>query len=281
MTPRLSVILPVYNASEYISTAVLSILAQSYTDFELIVIDDHSTDDTLEILEGIIDSRIRLIKKSVNSGYVESLNLAVRISNGIYIARMDADDISLPKRFEKQVSFLNENPEVAAVATRIKLINQFGEIKGDWKNDIQRTTRTEIRKGMPFANNICHPSVMLRKSIFLNYQYDQDQYGSEDWDLWLRLLRHGYVIDKLDEVLLHYRQTDVSVSAVIDREIGVWRKANRVRKKLLLKNLYQLDFRLYDFKILSGLIATEKKILFGFIGKKLRRYVRNNRIVAF
>ena len=112
MNPTVSVLMPVYNCADFIESSVESILLQTFSDFEFLIIDDFSTDGTYEYLQSLTDSRIKLIRKSKNTGYAISLNIGLNNARGKYIARMDADDISLPERFARQVSFMDNQPEV-------------------------------------------------------------------------------------------------------------------------------------------------------------------------
>ena len=111
--PLVTVLLPAYNSEAFVRESLQSILDQTFTDFELIVIDDASTDGTVALVKAFQDSRIRLVQKPHNTGYTDSLNNGIRLARGRYIARMDADDISLPHRFQKQVQFLDAHPDVA------------------------------------------------------------------------------------------------------------------------------------------------------------------------
>ena len=113
--------MPVYNCAEYVAEAIQSILDQTFSNFELIIVDDKSTDETLEVTKIFSDKRIRLIEKPANTGYTESLNLGIELSRGHLIARMDGDDISMPQRFEKQVNFLFENPLVIVCLFLLKI----------------------------------------------------------------------------------------------------------------------------------------------------------------
>jgi glycosyltransferase involved in cell wall biosynthesis len=261
MQPQVSVILPVFNCEKYIFKSVTSILNQTFKNLECIIIDDCSTDNTIAVIETIDDDRIRLIRKKHNTGYVESLNMGIREAKGKYIARMDADDISLPERLAKQVDFLDHHQHTAVVATKIKLIDENDVITGNWKNDQLTHTSADIISYLPKGNCLCHPSMMIQRSVLEEYTYDTNQYGSEDWDLWLRLIANGYVIEKLPEVLLHYRITTDSVSATIDRSIGVLQKANRVRKKYLIKRLRQGRFNRFDLRVTYYLLHTNLRII--------------------
>ena len=121
-TPKITVLLPVYNCELYVRTAIESILNQTFTDFEFLIIDDASTDKTLAVLKKIKDSRIQLIEKPVNSGYTNSLNYGLQMAKGKYIARMDGDDISHPERFAKQIVYLEAHPEVVVCGTTYKIV---------------------------------------------------------------------------------------------------------------------------------------------------------------
>ena len=127
-TPKVTVLMPVYNCEAYVGEAIDSILGQSFTDFEFLIIDDASNDNTVSVIQSFTDSRIRLIEKPRNTGYTNSLNYGLTIAKGEYIARMDGDDISLPERFAKQVTFMDAYPEVVACGTTYSIIGS-SEIK--------------------------------------------------------------------------------------------------------------------------------------------------------
>src|SRR3989338_10709157 len=135
-TAKISVIMSVYNGMPYLPEAVKSILNQTYKNFEFIIIDDASTDQSTKYLRFLKDKRIKLIKNSKNLGLAASLNKALKFAKGEYIARMDADDISLPKRFEKQVKFFKKHPSVDICGTWVNLIDDVGKIIGEKKYPI-------------------------------------------------------------------------------------------------------------------------------------------------
>jgi glycosyltransferase involved in cell wall biosynthesis len=126
--PRISVVMSVYNGEKYLRQAIESILQQTYTDFEFIIIDDGSTDSSREIIQSYDDKRIRLVINEQNIGLTKSLNKGIRLAKGEFIARMDADDISLPQRFEKQVAYLDSHPEVGVLGTYANIIDHRGKI---------------------------------------------------------------------------------------------------------------------------------------------------------
>ena len=134
--PLVSVIMSVYNAEKFLNSAIESITNQTFTDFEFIIIEDCSTDKTLEILREFKekDNRIKIIQKEKNEGpkgFIKNLNLGLNMAQGKYVARMDSDDISLPERFQKQVIFLENNPEISMVGAQIDFINEKNEIIGE------------------------------------------------------------------------------------------------------------------------------------------------------
>ena len=204
--PKISVLLPVYNCELYIKDAIDSILNQTFTDFELLVIDDASTDKTVEIIKSYTDNRIILTQKPKNLGYTDSLNYGLSIAKGEYIARMDGDDLSLPTRFEKQVTYLDKHTDVVLCGANYSIIGTEIINKLPENND-------EIQIQFIRNNCIAHPVVMLRKSILKENEivYDVTKEPAEDFDLWVRLLNYGK-LHNLQEVLLNYRVHQKQVS---------------------------------------------------------------------
>lgn len=201
--PKISVIMPVYNGGKYFKEAVESISKQTYKDFELIIINDGSTDDSLQVLNKLAegDGRIKIISRE-NKGIVHSLNEGVKLSQGQYIARMDADDVSMPERLEKQINFMESNQDLVLCGTWAKKIDETGNKIGEYKVPV---TSSEIRKRILFHNPFIHPSVMFRKDVFENVGgYNSFFKYIEDYELWTRLVfRHK--TDNLPEMLLKYR----------------------------------------------------------------------------
>src|SRR5260370_882906 len=207
--PTVSVIMPVYNSERYLDEAVESILRQTFSDFEFIITDDGSTDSSLARLRRYSerDPRIRLNSRP-NTGYVQALIEAVPLAKGKYIARMDADDISLPERFERQVRFLEQNPEYAVVGSKVLLIDSDGApLK--YMGERQQHEDIDAAHMRGEGGAIIHPSAMLRTEAMRaigSYRLLKD----EDLDLFLRLAEYGKVAN-LPDVLLHYRQHPKSV----------------------------------------------------------------------
>jgi len=198
--PLVSVLMPVYNAEEYVEEAINSITKQTFTDFELLIFNDGSKDKSSVIINSIKDERIRFFDSAENVGYVTHLNKGLQLAQGEYIARMDADDVSLPERFAQQVALLNSNPEVVLCGTAYDTIGSlFSEVKvplGDY----------EIRNFMVFNCPIGHPTVMFRKSTIEQYgiKYDKDYMPAEDYRMWYEFSKVGK-LHNLSTILLHYR----------------------------------------------------------------------------
>lgn len=222
-SPQVSVLLPVYNARRYVAAAVESILAQTFADFELIVLDDGSTDGSQQILESLAakDSRIRLIRHP-NMGLLRTLNLGISQCRGEFIARMDADDIAMPNRFRAQVEFLSAHPEVAVLGTRVMLMDPEGV---SIAADFFLTTHEEIDAShLAGQCALAHPSVMLRRTMFdVVGEYRGDR--NEDMDLWLRARTHVRFAN-LAEIGLRYR---VHASSKGHLEQGVSAEVGRLR----------------------------------------------------
>lgn len=203
--PLISVLMPVYNAEKYLQEAVDSILNQTFTDFEFLITDDGSIDNSLKILRKYAqqDPRIILITQA-NMGYTKSLNNMLRKAKGKYIARMDADDIALPKRFALQVNFLENNPDYVAVGSRVLLIDPEGLPIMPFS---QQTHHEEIDRGHLAGKGgmIVHPAVMIRREALIEINgYRQELEPAEDLDLFLRLAEVGRIAN-IPETLFQYR----------------------------------------------------------------------------
>jgi glycosyltransferase involved in cell wall biosynthesis len=199
MSSLISVILPVYNAEKFLRQAVDSVLNQTYANFEFLIYNDGSTDTSLDILNTYTDSRIKIRNFESNVGLIKLLNLAFTEAKGKYIARMDADDICLPTRFEEQINFLEKYPQFGICGTQCQIIDSYN-ILAKPTEDID--LRWWIFKGSPLA----HPSIMLRTSIMKEYnlEFKEHAYVVEDFDLWWRMAFHTKMAN-LDKVLLKYR----------------------------------------------------------------------------
>ncbi len=237
MIPRVSVLMPVYNCMAYIRESVESILLQSFTDFELLIIDDHSMDGTYEYLQTLTDPRIKLIRKPVNSGYAKSLNRGLDMARGEYIARMDGDDIAWPERFAKQVLFMDQHLDVVVAGTCYKVLGTDAIV--------QMPLGFEAAKIMSIMQvPVAHPTVFIRRSVLVMYQlrYDETLEPTEDYDLWTRLMEHGRIENLPDVLLLYRRHTEQESITKYNRLIDV---SNAIRERQLLK-LLSFSNKSYD-----------------------------------
>lgn len=216
MTPLISVCMPVYNAKRYVAEAIESIVSQTFRDFEFLIIDDGSTDGSLAILKRYAeqDSRIRLWS-GPNAGYVPRLNEMLALSRGPLIARMDADDVSLPERFAQQVEFLRSHPEVDVVGGSQECIDSRGYPLAVWHPP---ASHDEIQEcALTGSGTISHPTVMMRrKAVLAVGGYREEMMPAEDYDLWLRMGECGQLAN-LPDIVLRYRMHDASVSATLQR----------------------------------------------------------------
>lgn len=249
--PKVSVVMSFYNCELYILDAIQSILNQTFGDFELICIDDASTDRSAIILESIKDPRIIIIYNDKNMGVAKSVNRGVAIAQGELIARMDADDISMPDRFSKQVAFLDEHPNIDVVVSQIEQIDSYGNKAGKWKEDREADLPEKIRQMMPSVNCIAQPSSMIRKQLLVKYPYNS-KFNVEDWALWLTILSEGKVIYKINEPLLKYRIHNKSIT-VSNRKRSVSRIIS-FQWTYLWQKISQFNFKNYDFFVAISFI---------------------------
>lgn len=201
MPALISVVMPCYNAAPWLETAIASILGQTHREFELLAIDDGSTDATPGILARAAahDPRVRVLGGRSNAGIVAALNSGLEQARGDYIARMDADDIALPRRFERQLAFL----ETTGVHLCGSWFMEFGHgmPRGvRWSHD-----ETALRTAMLFQNNICHPTVMAKRAVFEKLRYREDYRLAEDYDLYARAYQDFHLAN-VPEILLRYRR---------------------------------------------------------------------------
>ena len=212
MKPDISVIMSVYNGEAYLAEAIESVIAQTFANWELIVINDCSKDGTAELLEAFSakDERIRVSTNEVNLKLPASLNKAVSLARGKYIARMDADDICLPERLEKQFAFMEENEDIALSSCRFMTLKngvyQSGGAGG-------RCGSRAVRAMLLVSNPILHPGVIGRAEIFKEYPYDTKLTCSEDLELWTRLVMERKKLAILPECLMIYRLHDKQITS--------------------------------------------------------------------
>lgn len=231
--PAISAVLPVYNGEAYVREAVESILAQTFTDFELIIINDGSTDGSGSILSELAahDPRIVLVERA-NAGLVSALNEGIKRARADLIARMDADDVAVPERFALQLARMRAEPELGVLGSFIRIVDKTGRFirQGDYP-----VTPAETASFLEHGSPLAHPTVMIRKEAVIKVGgYRKVFSHCEDYDLWLRMSELGYAIANFPHPLLNYRMHGTNVSTVHReaQELGtlVARLAHRCRK---------------------------------------------------
>lgn len=264
--PAISVVMPTYNAARYIAEAVRSVLDQQGVELELIIIDDGSTDDTEKVLKSFTDPRIRYVRHNVNRGLVAVLNDGLDLARGAFIARMDADDIMLPRRLATQHAFLNEHSAIDLVAAFVELMNSEGETTGVWDTDRATVSESEIRAMMPRTNCIAHPTVMMRRTALEGLRYHGRH---EDWNLWLQLLARGNRLAKIPEVLVRQRVHASSYMGGLKGQVPLELRLLRSRREFLFTEWGKGRFSGLHLNVLHAQLRT------------LARHVKVNLLLPF
>lgn len=260
-----SVIIPCYNTSKYVEQAIRSIMNQTYKNLEIIVTDDYSTDDTLEILQNLAkeDSRIRLYKNERNLKIIKTLNQMVQKSNGEYIARMDADDISAPDRIEKQLEYLQKHKEIDVCGTNAVIIDENNNKIG---KSILPSSFDEVVFYSKYFCPVYHPTILGKSWVFKENPYSEDFVHIEDYELWVRLLFLKNVkISNIEEKLFFYRKSKSQISS--ENSLFQLKSTEKIYKKYLKKEdcienseykrvilLEGLECSSQDFKYIRNLI---------------------------
>lgn len=267
----ISVVMPVYNAEKYLDEAIQSILTQTYNNFEFIIINDGSTDKSLEIIEKYKnqDERIILISRE-NKGLIYSLNEGIKKSKGKYIARMDADDISLPERFQKQISLLEkENGDICGCHWIV--VNESGKIIECSSVPLTHSSFIlYLSYSVPFA----HGSVMIRKTFFQDlgilYGCGEAKYA-EDYELWLKLYDLGAKFVNVNEFLFYYRQFNQSLSQIN------FKRNRKDAKKLSLKFIKENKAMCIEAfnKALEIDLSRKEQELIVILGLRLSIYIKS------
>lgn len=215
--PAISVVMSVYNSEKYLAEAIESILNQTFTDFEFIIINDGSTDSSLAIIESYMakDERVVLISRE-NKGLPASLNEGIAIAKGKYIARMDADDISLPERFQKQYDFMESNPKVGVCGTKAYLFKEIPSKKHIIGHPVDHQS---LIVRLLFSVCFIHPTVLMRKRVLdkVDYIYNTSFKNSQDYELWARLMDKTQFYN-LQEPLLYYRDAEEGITSKVNND---------------------------------------------------------------
>lgn len=244
--PKVTVLMPVYNGAPYLAEAIQSVLQQTFTDFEFLIIDDGSTDNSAAVIQKFHDTRIRLFQNSTNLGLVASLNMGIKLAHGEFIARMDADDVCLPERLALQVAFMKAHREIGICGTWVEVI-------GEQSGQILRypTDPDAIKCAHLFGPALAHPTVMLRSKLLNETKllYDPSYKHAEDFELWVRAAECTSLAN-IGKVLLYYRLNPQQVSKRHSEEQNF--TAERVRAaQLCTLGIYPSDEELYIHRSIS------------------------------
>lgn len=234
LTPLVSIVMPVYNGSKFLRESIDSILSQTLTDFEFLIINDGSVDDSELIILSYHDPRIKYVKNECNLGIVESLNKGVELSKGKYIARMDADDISLPTRIEKQCLYLSQNPTIVACGSLAQSIDKDGKVIGKM---IYPIGTEHIKATHLFNSSFIHPTMLFKSAILKTHRYESNYEYAEDYFLFSQLLATQTLVN-LNEILLYYRVHQDNITANKSAKMAESRKKVHFFQ---LKNLLNAD----------------------------------------
>lgn len=257
--PRVSVLMPVRNGALFLREALESILAQTFADFELLAIDDGSTDATAELLAEHARRDVRLrVERQDAHGLTATLNRGIALARGSYIARFDADDVALPQRLEKQVRFLDANPGVAGVGSRFE---SFGGAGRALPVEELPCDPARIRALLPERNCISHPTVVLRRDVLLELGgYRPAFAAAEDYDLWLRIT-DARALANLEEALVRYRvhPGQASVTRLEQQVVSTLaaRRAARIRRATGLDPVHGVDPVTRPVLSSLGIVASE------------------------
>ncbi|WP_315791078.1 glycosyltransferase family 2 protein [Fischerella sp. JS2] len=234
MLPKVSVVMSVYNGEQYLQESIESVLNQTFTDFEFIIIDDGSVDSSWEILTRYAreDQRIKLFKNTENIGLTKSLNKGLKLAQGEYVARQDADDVSSLERFEKQVKLLDQSPEVVLVSCNIEWIDPEGHFIAKQPRECDRDL---VAWYLLYYNHLAgHSQVMFRQKPVKNLGgYSEDYRYSQDYELWSRLIKVGDIVI-LSDALLQQRRHDKSISAAKKLDQDTYSLSNSKRNIIQL-----------------------------------------------
>lgn len=243
--PEITVLMPVRNGERYIKESIDSVLNQTLTDFEFLIIDDGSTDRTVEIIQGYTDKRIRLVRKEHQ--FIQNLNEGLELASGSYIARMDADDIMHTERLRIQLKRMKKNPDITVCGTWAKIFSDKGNERkiSHLGYGIIHEPVLELLK----YNMLLHPSVMIKKEFLLNHHIEYQNYPCvEDYKLWFDIAKAGGILFVEPQELLMFRRSDTQVTVTKKKEMSLG--SIRLRKEILL---YLLS--VYNNKTLNSLLS--------------------------
>ncbi len=288
--PKVAVILPVYNGATTILEAVESILNQDFTDFECIIINDGSTDETLNLLKGIHDKRVTILDQQ-HLGIAKALNAGLKATRSEFIVRMDADDWSYPNRLSCQLAYLKNNTTVDIVGCHVEFSGDIEAQQGyylycNWINQLESPSQIYLNRFV--ESPLAHPSVMIRRSVFDQYGFYNEGNVPEDYELWLRLLHHGIRMSKVSQILLKWtdhqerlsrNHSNYSFEAFYNikseflaiwmnkkfdtlPEIWIWGTGKSVRQKSKFLSRYNLEISKYIDVVLPKKKTQDQSIVY-------------------
>ena len=271
--PLISVVMSVYNGEKYLEEAIESILAQTYSNFEFIIINDGSTDGSLDVIKKYINNDKIILITRENKGLPCSLNEGIRLSKGKYIARMDADDISLPTRLEEQIIFMEKNRDVGICGCSVLDL----DTNSKW---ILASYDKRLKVELLFSSVFAHPSVMIDRKMMIenNLFYNETFFQSQDFELWVRIAKYTKFAN-LKNPLLRYRILEDSISRVADKNIE---KRYLVIKSIFERYLKQMDIQNTEeenrlhFNLTVNTRMKENAIEFTHLKKYFSKIVRVN-----
>jgi glycosyltransferase involved in cell wall biosynthesis len=252
--PKVSVLMSVYNGGSFLKAAIESILNQSYQDYEFLIVDDASTDGSLDIIRSFEDDRIVVIENSQNCGLIYSLNIGLKIAKGTYIARQDADDISYPERLAKVVEYLDANADVGLVGTSIRLIDSSGSKITNWSNPKSAYANIWL---LFFNTCVFHPTSIFDRALALSVGgYSSEYKYAEDYKLWSDIAK-SKAINNLDQILLDYRVHNDAVSSLNNKEQSDVRyRISSENIKNFLGEVLDSESAINEFQVLSKVLNT-------------------------
>lgn len=294
-TPLVSVIMPVHNAEKYVGEAIESILNQTFRDFEFLIFDDGSKDNSANIIKEYAtkDTRIVFYNYKENTGYLKHLNEGIDKAKGKYIARMDADDISLPERFDKQVKFMEQNEDVGVCGTWFTTFEHY--IENTMTIMKQPEHDSDLKIAIFYSCPFGHPTVMAKTTLLKQNKYDANFYPAEDYELWSRLIPITKFYN-IQENLLFYRHHETNISKTAStkqQDNGVKAQILQLSQLNVIQDAYSYEdikmlFPLHQFKqrYLPTKCASEiirlatilKKI---YIGNKSKRLYDSEKLTTF
>jgi len=285
--PLITVLMPVYNAEKYIAESIDSILNQTYTDFELLIINDGSTDNSVNIINSYHDKRIRLIHNEENIKLIETLNKGIGLAKGKYICRVDADDINCLTRLETQLNFLEQNPAFVACASWIETFYENSTKGGVVKYE---EAHDDIRVKTLYQNHFCHPASFFRKDFIVenNFYFDKRFIHSEDYYFFVKLSELGQ-LHNIQEALVRVRKHESNVS-VLNCDVQNKNSINVIKYQLGKIGIEtdDIDFDLYyrffyaAFDLNKSEIDTIENLILKIIdANKISQYLPHKKLVEF